>query len=91
MWGWQFANLKKEKPLRCGFDIGVSVQLKKVKVSSYIAQYPIIGIAQSALPFTSLAVTSIRYHHNLYGKHPALCCNQYAKAACIHKHHSIAR
>ena len=31
MWGWQFANLKKEKPLRCGLDIGVGVQLKKGK------------------------------------------------------------
>ena len=29
-------------------------QLKKVKVSSYIAQYPILRIAQSALHFTSL-------------------------------------
>ena len=33
----------------------VSVQLKEVKVSSYIAQYPILRIAQSALHFTSLA------------------------------------
>ena len=48
MWGWQFANLKKEKRLRCGLDIGVGVQLKKVKVSSYIAQYPILRIIQSA-------------------------------------------
>ena len=61
MWSWQFANLKKEKPLRCGLDIGVGVHLKKVKVISYIAQYPILS--------------SIRHHHNLSGKHPALCCN----------------
>ena len=39
-----------------GLDIGVSVQLKEIKVSSYIAQYPILRIAQSALHFTSLAV-----------------------------------
>ena len=56
MWSWQFANLKKEKPLGCGFDVGVSVKLKEVQVSSYIAQYPILRIAQSALHFSSLAV-----------------------------------
>ena len=28
--------------------------VKKIKVSSYIAQYPILRIAQSALLFTSL-------------------------------------
>ena len=55
MWGLQFANLKKEKPLKWGLDIGVGVQLKKVMVSSYIAQYPILKIVQSALHFTSLA------------------------------------
>ena len=55
MWGWQFAKLKMGKPLRCGLDIGVGVQLKKVKVSYYIAQYPILRIVQSALHFTSLA------------------------------------
>ena len=42
MWGWQFANLEKEKPLGCGLDNGVGVQLKMVKVSSYIAKYPIL-------------------------------------------------
>ena len=31
MCGWKFANLKKEKPLGCGLDIGVGVQLKKGK------------------------------------------------------------
>ena len=56
MWSWQFANLKKEKPLGCGLKIGVSVQLKQLKVRSYIAQHPILRIAQSALHFTSLAV-----------------------------------
>ena len=56
MWSWQFANLKKEKHLGCGLGVGVSVQLKEVKVSSYIAQYPILRIAQSALYFNSLAV-----------------------------------
>ena len=55
MCGWQFASLKKEKPLRCSLDIGVGFHLKKVKVSSYIAQYPILKIVQSALHFTSLA------------------------------------
>ena len=45
MWGWHFANLWKEKPLWCGFDVGVGVQLKKVKGSFYIAQYPILRIA----------------------------------------------
>ena len=41
----------------------VSVQLIEVKVSSYIAQYPILRIAQNALHFTSLAVLhSIRHH-----------------------------
>ena len=54
MWGWQFANLEKEKPLGCGLDNGVGVQLKMVKVSSYIAKYPILRITQSALHFTSL-------------------------------------
>ena len=54
MWSWQFANLIKEKPFGCGF--GVSVQLKEVKVSFYIAQYPILRIAQSASHFHSLAV-----------------------------------
>ena len=34
----------------------VSVQLKEVKVSSYIPQYPILRTAQSALHFTSLAI-----------------------------------
>ena len=34
----------------------VSVQLKEVKVNSYVAQYPILRIAQSALHVTSLAV-----------------------------------
>ena len=38
MWGWQFANLKKEKTLGCDLDIGVGVQLKRVTVGSYIAQ-----------------------------------------------------
>ena len=56
MWSLQFSNLKKEKPLGCGLDVGVSVQLKEVKVSSYIAQYPILRIAISALHFTSLVV-----------------------------------
>ena len=56
MWSWQFANLKMEKPLGCGLDVGVRVQLKGLKVSSYIAQYPILRIAQSALHFTSMAV-----------------------------------
>ena len=56
MWSWQFVNLKNEKPLGFGLDVGVSVQLKEVKVSSYIAQYPILRIAQNALHFTSLAV-----------------------------------
>ena len=56
MWSWQFANLKKEKPLGYGLDVGVSVQLKEIKVSSYVAQYPILRIAQSALHFTSLSV-----------------------------------
>ena len=54
-WGWQFANLKKETSLGCGLDVGVGVQLKNVKVSSYVAHYPIIRIVQSALRFTSLA------------------------------------
>ena len=58
MWSWQFANLKKEIPLGCGMDVGVSVQLQEVKVSSYIAQYAILRIAQSALHFSSLAVLS---------------------------------
>ena len=39
MWSWQLANLKKENHLGCGLDVGVSVQLKEVNVSSYIAQY----------------------------------------------------
>ena len=47
MWSWQFASLKKQKPLGYGLDVGVNVQLKEVKVSSYIAQYPILRIAQS--------------------------------------------
>ena len=37
-------------------EFKVSVQLIEVKVSSLIAQYPILRIAQSALHFTSLAV-----------------------------------
>ena len=28
MWGWQFANLKKEKPLGCGLDVGVGIHYK---------------------------------------------------------------
>ena len=56
MWSWQFANLKKEKPLGCDLDVGVSGQLKGLKVSSFIAQHTILRIAQSALHFTSLAV-----------------------------------
>ena len=71
MWSWQFANLKKEKPLGCVLDVGVSVQLKEVKVSSYIAQYSILRIAQSALHFTSLAVLL----NQTSGKHAAICCN----------------
>ena len=39
----------------CGLCIGVGVKLKKVKVSSYIAQYLILRIVQSTLHFTSLA------------------------------------
>ena len=31
-------NIEK-KALRCGLDVGGGVQLKKVKVTSYIAQY----------------------------------------------------
>ena len=44
-------------------NVGVSVHLKEVKVSSYIARYAILRIAQSALHFTSLAVifTQIPY------------------------------
>ena len=40
----------------------VSVHLLEVKVSSYIAQYPILRIAQSALHFTSLAVLFNQHH-----------------------------
>ena len=31
---------KRENLLGCGLDVGVGVQLKKVKVTSYIAKYP---------------------------------------------------
>ena len=31
MWGLQLANLKNGKPLGCGSDVGVSVQLTKGK------------------------------------------------------------
>ena len=27
MWGWQFANLEKEKPLGCGSDVGVGADM----------------------------------------------------------------
>ena len=33
---------KKGKRLWCGLDVGVGVQFKKVKVTSYIAQYPFL-------------------------------------------------
>ena len=41
------ATLLFETPLGCGLGVGVSVQLKEVKVSSYIAQYPVLRITQS--------------------------------------------
>ena len=53
-------NSIQSSQLTCACDIGVSVPViaavyKQVKVSSYIAQYPILRIAQSALHITSLA------------------------------------
>ena len=50
MWGWQFANLKKEVWL--GYWRGYSA--KTVKVRFYKALYTILRIAHSALHFTSL-------------------------------------
>ena len=54
----EFAVRQSQKGKTFGVWLGpgVSVQLKKVKVSSYIAQYPILRIAQSVLHFTALAV-----------------------------------
>ena len=56
MWSWQFANLKNGKTFGVWFGRWLSVQLKEVNVSSYIAHYPNLRIGQSALYFTSLAV-----------------------------------
>ena len=87
MWSWQFANLKKEKPL-CGLDVGVSVQLKEVKVSSYIAQYPILRIAQSALHFISLAVLFNQTPYQLLWE---ACSHmlQLMRESCSHTHQSL--
>ena len=45
------------------------------KISSYIAQYPILRIAQSAYTLLPWQTCSIRHHLNFSGKHPATCCN----------------
>ena len=61
MWGWQFANLKKGKPLGCGLDVGVGVQLKKVKVTSYIAQYPFLRKMCQLIKYRP-AICAVRLH-----------------------------
>ena len=45
--------------------------VKAIKVSSYIARYPVLRTAQSALHFTSWPTCSIQGHFNFSGKHSA--------------------
>ena len=60
---------------------------KKVNVSSYIAQYPIIRIGQSALNFTSWQTCSIEHHLNLGSIQPR--CNQCAKTIRTQKYTTV--
>ena len=63
-------------------DINLSVQIipymywstkvKKVKVSSYIARYPVRRTAQSALHFTPWQTCSFQGHLNFSGKYSAV-------------------
>ena len=46
--------------------------VKKVKVRSYIAQYPVHRTAQSALHFTPWQTCSFQGHFNFSGKHSAM-------------------
>ena len=45
------------------------------KASSYIAQYPVLRTAQSALHFTSWQTCSLRHHLGFSEKHPDICYN----------------
>ena len=53
-----------------GQECGPSI--KKVKVSSYIAWYPVHRTAQSALHFTPWQTCSFQGHLNFCGKHSAV-------------------
>ena len=52
---------------------------KKVKASSYIAQYPVLRIVQSTLHFTSLTDLFTQTPSGLLWEHPAICCNYCAR------------
>ena len=45
---------------------------KKVMVSSYVAQYPVLRIAQSAVHFNPWQICSIEFHFDFYVKHATI-------------------
>ena len=62
-------------PVCGGGPGGVRRGAELKKVSSYIAQYPVLRTVQSALHFTSGQTCSLRHHLGFPGKHPAICYN----------------
>ena len=94
MCGWQFANLKKEKPLRCSLDIGVSVQLKngKGKFLYRAVSNPLDCSKRFTLYFPGRPVQSDTITTYLENIQPYAAIDARKLLVYIHIHHlSIAR
>ena len=59
--GLTVRQFQKGKPLGCGLDVGVGVQLKKVKVTSCIGQYPFLRKMCQLIKY-HLAICAVRLH-----------------------------
>ena len=62
----------QQTPALYGQFFNVWTVLKKVKVRSYIAQYPVLETAQSTLHFTHRQTCSFQGHFNFSWKHSAI-------------------
>ena len=65
------------------------------KPSSYIVQYPVLKITLSAYTLLPRQTCSITHRLNFSGKHPAICYNEFTKAAprlihnCVEGNHLL--
>ena len=62
----------QQTPALYGQFFNVRTVLKKVKVCSYIARYPVLGTAQSTLHFIPQQNCSFQGHFNFSWKHSAI-------------------